>query len=249
MKGFKIITLLFFLTFLETTLSGIVFSEGTSFIGKNLRVADPEIKKGDIVSLTKKGIIRARIPYDENLIGVVGDAPILTFGKSSTSTLPTVFIGQALVKVSNINGEIKIGDFITSSKKPGIGQKATESGTVIGQALENFNQQEGMILAEINVQRINHTSPKSIAERLLANFEKPENFPLVLKYIFAVLLGTGSFLVGFITFVKALQKGIEAIGRNPLAKRSIRFAMILNLIGVVILTLAGLGLALFVIIY
>jgi len=39
------------------------------------------------------------------------------------------------------------------------------------------------------------------------------------------------------------------MGRNPLAKESIRMAMILNLIGILILTMAGLGLALFVILY
>jgi len=248
MKDFKkfIYLLIFLFCFL---FFGIAFSQGNAFIGKNLKIADPETKAGDIVSLSEEGVIRAKTPYDENLIGVVGNTPILTFGKPSTNTLPILFSGQALVRVSNSNGEIKKGDFITSSEKPGIGQKATKPGLVIGRALESFDQQEGMILVEINIQRVNYTSPKSIAGRLLENFGKPENFPYVLKYIFAVLLGMGSFFAGFVAFVRALQKGVEAMGRNPLAKKTIHFAMILNLVGITILTLAGLGLALFVIIY
>jgi len=42
---------------------------------------------------------------------------------------------------------------------------------------------------------------------------------------------------------------VTGISRNPLAKKSIQSAMILNLIGILILTLAGLALAVFVIIY
>jgi hypothetical protein len=184
---------------------------------------------------------------------VVGETPIIVFGKPTTTTLPIITSGETLVKVSNINGEIKRGDFITSSEKPGIGQKATQSGFVIGRALEDFNQEEGKILAEINIQYANiypaGISAKSIFVRILENVGKPENFPEVLRYIFALFLGGGSFFAGFFAFVRALHKGVEAMGRNPLAKSSIRIAMILNLIGILILTMAGLGLALFVIIY
>ena len=62
-------------------------------------------------------------------------------------------------------------------------------------------------------------------------------------------MGGGSFIIGFFSFIKAQREGVAAIGRNPLAKESVKAAMILNLIGIFILTLAGLGLALFVILY
>jgi hypothetical protein len=41
------------------------------------------------------------------------------------------------VKVSDENGAIKKGDLITSSSKKGMGMKATQSGMVIGVALED----------------------------------------------------------------------------------------------------------------
>lgn len=232
---------------------GIVFAQILPQLAKNLEVADPEVKVGDIISKTDKGLFRSNIPYDSNIIGISGETPILVFGKPTASTLPIIFFGEALVKISNINGEIKKGDFIASSEKPGIGQKATQSGFVVGKALEGFNQEEGLIRTDVNIQYANiapaAVSPISIPGKIWEQMGRPENFPEVLRYIFALLVGGGSFFVGFFAFIKALNKGVEAIGRNPLAKSSIRLAIILNLLGIVILTLAGLGLAFFVILY
>jgi len=222
-------------------------------IASNLEISDPEVRVGDIISQTKEGLSRSNIPYDENIIGVVGESPIMVFGRATPTTLPIVSFGEALTRVSNINGEIKKGDFITSSNKPGIGQKSTQSGFVIGKAKENFNEEEGLIIVFINPQHINIPSGKPTIRELLGKvaegLTRPEDFPKVLRYIFALLVGGGSFLFGFLALGRTLREGVVAIGRNPLAKGSIRSAMILNLIGILILTLAGLGLALFVIMY
>jgi len=222
-------------------------------VAKNLEIADPEVKIGDIVSQTQEGIFRSRIPYDKNMIGVVGENPILVFGKPTTTTLPVVTFGETLVRVSNINGEIKRGDFITSSEKPGVGQKATRDGYVLGRALEDFNQEEGLIKVSINVQYQYLSPPAISASGILSKFwellGKPENFPQILKYLSATILGIGSFFVGFFFFVNSLREGLEAIGRNPLARKSIQIGMIINLIAILFLTLAGLALAVFVILY
>lgn len=234
-------------------LSESVLAQGLPSIAKNLEVADSEVKVGDIISQTKEGLFRSNIPYDENIVGVVGETPILVFSKPTPTTLPIVFFGETLVRVSNINGEIKKRDFITSSKKPGIGQKAIQSGFVLGKALEDFNQEEGLIRAEINIQYRDIApvaiSPTTIFSKIIEGLGRPENIPEVLKYIFALSLAGGSFLLGFFFFVRTLREGIVGISRNPLAKKSITIAMVLNLIGILILTLAGLGLALFVILY
>jgi hypothetical protein len=248
-KKFKLILLIFSLVFV---LGGIVFAQDLPLIARNFEVADPEVKVGDIVSQTKEGLFRSNIPYDENIIGVVGEAPILAFGKPTPTTLPVVSFGETLVRVSNINGEIKKGDFITSSEKPGTGQKSSQSGFVAGRALEDFNQEEGLIKAEIDIQyqyAPAETPVSGILGKIWGQLGKPENLPEVLRYIFALILGGGSFSAGFFSFVSALRKGIEAVGRNPLAKKGIQLAMALNLIGILVLTLAGLGLALFVILY
>jgi len=247
-KKFKLISLIFFGLFI---LIEIVSAQSLPSIAKNLEIDDPEAKVGDIISNTREGLFRSNISYDENIMGVVGETPILVFGKPTTTTLPIVFSGETLVKVSNINGEIKKRDFITSSNLAGVGQKATESGFVVGKAMEDFKGEEGSITMFVNIQYVTMEKPTlgGVITTIVFGLGKPENLPEVLRYLFALLVGGGSFMIGFFSFIKALREGITGISRNPLAKKSIRMAMILNLVGISVLTMAGLGLALFVILY
>ena len=248
-KILKLFLLIFSLFFI---LIGFVSAQNLSFIARNLEVIDKEAEVGDIISQTKEGLFRSNIPYDKNMVGVVGENPIIVFGEPTSETLPIVSIGETVIKTNDINGEIKKGDFITSSEITGKGQKATQSGLIVGRALEDLNGKEGIIRAEINIQYQHapgQTSFGGILGPIWKQLGSPENVPEALRYIFALILAGGSFFAGFFAFVKALRKGIESLGRNPLAKKSIRMAMILNLIGVLVLALAGLGLALFVILY
>ncbi len=231
---------------------GVILAQEVSLIARNLEVADPEVIAGDIVSQTEEGLVRSSVPYDENIIGVIGQNPIMVFGKETPTTLPTISFGETLVKVSNISGEIKKGDFITSSDRPGVGQKAEQSGFVAGRAMEDFDQEEGLILVFVQPQKMllpSETGSGGVLDQIFSGLRIPETIPEVLRYIFALLVAMVSFIIGFFSFIRALREGLTAIGRNPLAKGSIRAAMILNLIGVSVLTLAGLALALFVILY
>ncbi len=85
-----------------------------------------------------------------NMLGVVSTRPAITIaghyvitgpdGQKENADLAQVALaGRVPVKVSTENGEIQIGDYLTSSKLfPGYAMKATRSGEVIGQALEPF---------------------------------------------------------------------------------------------------------------
>jgi len=246
--------LLFFL-FLGFIFSQVLFAESKVQTAGYYPVVDKEAKVGDILAKSKEGLIRAKVPGDPNIFGVVVENAIIILNKKTQDSLLVASEGEVMVRVTNKAGEIKKGDFITTSDIPGVGQKMTQSGTALGKALEDFNEPEGMILVSLNIQHV--SLPGGIEKPRLSDFfqlvvrnlERPENFPMVLRYIFALLVATGSFLVGFSFSIRAMQKGIEAIGRNPLAKRSIQLAVGLNLIGVIILTLAGLGIALFAILY
>lgn len=246
----------FFLVFVSlglSLLSSTLFARELPSIAKNLELSYEKAKIGDIVSETEAGLFLASIAYDQSMVGVVGGSPVLVFGKPSTTTLPIVYSGEVFVRASNANGEIRKWDFVTSSDNPGVGQRATLPGFVVGKAVENFDEEEGLVRIRVGVQYVDlfagNLTSQSFFSRILGEFGKPENIPKVLQYIFAALLGGGSFLVGFLAFNRSLQIGVAAIGRNPLAQKSIRFAMILNLTGVIILTLAGLGLTLFIILY
>jgi len=261
MKASKVFKkkILFFLATLVLFLNmfiiygGITLAQGMSFFARNLEINDPEAKVGDIVSQTEEGLMRANVSYDENIVGIVGENPIIiVFGKDDYNTLPIISFGETLTNVSNAAGEIRKGDFITSSDKPGVGQKAERSGFAVGIAMENFDQEEGLILVFIQPQKIifpSETVYGGVLDRIFSELNVPETIPEVLRYIFALVVAALSFIIGFLSFIKALREGLTAIGRNPLAKGSIQTAMVLNLIGISILTLAGLALALFVILY
>jgi hypothetical protein len=245
--------LIIFLIFIS--LSSAIAQKDYSKIASYFEIADSEIETGNLISAKENGLFKTNSAYDSDLFGVVVEIPAIVFNKQTTSSFPIVSYGEAYIKITNKNGEIEKGDLITSSDIPGVGQKVTQSGTVIARALENSNDKE-IIKAFVEIYYYNkdkgllgESETKRILGAIMAGLEKPENFPELLKYIFALLIAGGSFLAGFISFVKALRKGTEAIGRNPLAKKAIVTAMIFNLIGIIIIILAGLGIALFVILY
>ncbi|MCH7541587.1 hypothetical protein IH981_02285 [Patescibacteria group bacterium] len=123
---------------------------------------------------------------------------------------------------------------------------------MIGKALEDLDSSEGLIGVFVNIQYRNVEGRPTfgrIFSFLLVSLEKPENLPEVLRYLFALIVGGGAFFLGFISFVRSMRTGVEAVGRNPLAQTSIQVAMLVNLAGISILTAAGVSLALFIIFY
>jgi hypothetical protein len=221
-------------------------------IARNLEVVDPKAAVGDILSKAEGGLVRSPAPYDRDLFGVAVENPSIVLNQATDKTLPVVSYGEVLVSVSSSNGEIKRGDFVTSSSVPGIGQKATDDGFVIGKALEDLSGKEGKISVFVNIQYRSVEGRPSfgrIFSILSSSLEKPENLPEVLRYLFALLVGGGAFFFGFISFVRSLRSGVEAVGRNPMARTSIQIAMLFNLLGIFILTAAGVALSLFIIFY
>ncbi len=243
------------ITLFWTTKKAFLQQEELSYpIAIQFFVADEEASAGDIIVKKEDKLQRADKPYDPDILGVVAENPIVSFGKETTGSKPIVVSGVSLVKVSAEKDPIRKGDFVTSSHKRGIGQKAHVSGFVLGQALEDLEKGEGMIKILVNPHEAFFEEKKEWREwtpweaigRIVTALER--DVPSVLRYIFAMFLAAASFFVGFEAFVKNLREGIVVISINPLAKGSIRFAMFLNLIGIVIITLAGLSIALLVII-
>ncbi len=212
-----------------------------------------EVQVGDLIVENEGQLVRAAQRYDKNLFGVVVEKAIITFGKPEDDSYPLVTSGPALVRVNADYEEIEKGDYITSSENEGIGQKATASGFVIGRALESIAEGEDLIKVMVNPHEATIDAEENWEEitlweavgRIFTVIER--DVPEVLRYVLAIILVIGSLTFGFKSFVKALREGVAGISRNPLAKGSIRFAMILNLVGILILTLAGLGLSILVI--
>jgi hypothetical protein len=104
---------------------------------------DSSINYGDLVSLDGTGvsqISKSNGLNDRNMLGIVSTKPGLVMGEADGNGKPVIvaLTGRVPVKVTNTNGDIKAGDFITSSNIPGVAMKATEAGQVIGQALSDY---------------------------------------------------------------------------------------------------------------
>ena len=64
-----------------------------------------------------------------------------------------------------------------------------------------------------------------------------------LRYLLAVAIVLISFTLGMIYFGRASRAGIEAVGRNPLAKRVIQFTVIMNIVLTIVIVIVGLAIA------
>lgn len=223
---------------------------------------------GDIlVSSSNGSFTRANIAYDAHLFGVLDSQPVLVFKSADETGKPILRMGTASIKVTDINGQIKSGDYITSSQVPGYGQKADKSGYVLGTALQDFDQSlgtsiqfegkailSGVIPVALRIEYFDPNSQgsgagkgRSIFDNLnlafLKSSESPQYFSEVIRYITAGTVALIGFLVGFLTFSKSIPKSIEAIGRNPLAASSIRFSVILSIILTAITATIGIAAA------
>ena len=227
-------------------------------------VADAEAVDGDIVSYTDKGVVRSTQEADPKIFGIIQDNAVISVKRVDESGKVVVRFGTANVNVSTIHGPIKIGDFITSSTMAGKGEKAEASGYVVGIAMQDFNEGEGeqatysapntpsrqvsvgQIQIAVGIQYAELSGARN-ANRLFdafnsaffRNVQDPERFVNIFRYIAAGIAVLVSLAIGFFTFAKTIPKGIEALGRNPLARTTIQFGIIINIAFTVGIALIG----------
>lgn len=213
--------------------------------------AERPLERGDIISVRDGIYMLSDIAYDGSMFGVITDDPALVMDDLALENRSyIVFEGEAFVKVSSQNGNIAKGDFVTSSEIPGVGQKATESGQVIGVALQDFSNDDTSAVDDILVHLgmrsnfIQSDARSNLVEALRSGSQSAFLSPLTsLRYILAALITAGSFMLGFASFGKTSGSGVEALGRNPLAHKEIQRSIVLNMILTAFIMIVGLGLA------
>ena len=111
-----------------------------------------KFEAGEIMTLKDKMLfdddfVQSHTPYQENMVGVAT-------GNNNPQKKSDILIkeGIAIVKITNENGIIKKGDFITSSSIKGLGMKAIKSGMVIGVALEDEELNSGQVKIRVLIQ-------------------------------------------------------------------------------------------------
>lgn len=233
--------------------AGKVIAVDTLSLGTaiNISVNEKGIKDGDIIVTSPDGYKRSANAYDPLLFGVVSNNPALYLEDTTVQHSVTVVTsGKARVRVSTINGPIHKGDYITSSKEPGVGQKALDNGYILGATDEEYTAKDpkkiGYVLVTLNphfMQLTNNISA-NIINGLRLGMSAALLTPLgALRYFISGFIALISFYLGFRFFGHASRIGVEAIGRNPLATRAILFGVVLNVTITIAIMFFGVALA------
>jgi len=214
-------------------------------------IADNKGNPGDIVSYDNGQYVLSSKPYDPSIFGVIVEDPSISFEDLNLNQSKLVTsVGEVLLNVSSKYGDIKEGDLVTSSEIPGVGVKATESGQVIGFALEDFTPENSeeigqiYVLLDIRTSFISKGASGNILDILRNSITSPFMTPIEsLRYLLAIAVVFASFVIGFSSFGKITGTSVEALGRNPLAGGSIRKVIIFNFILTFVIMAMGIAFA------
>jgi len=232
--------------------------------------ADSSVQLGMIVKLKDKDsktVTPVSSGEISDMLGVVipsDDATIvLTPQTTTTQQVLVATSGRYSVLVSNQNGPIKTGDFITVSSVAGIGMKADESQLeVIGKAASGFSGTANVIgtvklkdslghtnsvaLGRVDLDmRITHNPlfqktadyvPGFLAKAATAVANKPVSVARI--YLGMALLFVSSIIAGEMLY-SGIRSGMIAVGRNPLSKKSIIRSLIETVIAGLIVFAVG----------
>ena len=183
------------------------------------------------------------------MIGVAVTDPAVSF-ESRTNREGYVSIlrdGKARIKVTTANGNIAVGDKLTSSTTPGVSIKAGKSGYVVGTALSAYDGSEpGEVLIAIDIKPVTMTEGAQsnliaiITDGLDGIFLSPLS---ALRYLAATVIVVAAAVASFIYFGKVARSGVDAIGRNPLASKAIQLSVMLNVMLTIFIIGVGVGVA------
>lgn len=230
---------------------------------------------GDIVSYNPSNETFAKSAKvgDEQLFGVVVSDPILFVGSNTaTSQVPIVRDGEAEVAVSTLGGPIEVGDYITTSRIEGVGQRVNANRRiyVLGVALEHFGADApgasfalvgteqvavGQILVALRmgfyVPEFEDSALKGStgdaadagqSNTVLGALNEENRSFMVVRYILAALVTFSAIVIALRSFGGSLSDSIVSVGRNPMARSYILSMMLWN--SMLILVVSGVGLAL-----
>ncbi len=216
-------------------------------ISKGYSTTDTSLKINMIASQTKNSsdgnelVERANNGNKGKVVGIVTtiDSSLITLSNSNAQVYVTTS-GDADVYVSDLNGDIKQGDYIVVSPLTGIGMKAADSDTqVVGAALEDFNKDKAITqkvstkegserTVLINKVKINvdpHDRSLDAAEQkpylvlfgqsITGKTVTQAQVIVALVIFFLLLIVEGSIIYG------AIHSSIISVGRNPLARTAL----------------------------
>lgn len=220
-------------------------------IASMYEVEDQDAIDGDILIYSPEGkLVRANVAYSPKMFGVLQDKPLVVYHSDVENSKPVVRSGTAQVNVTNSGGEIKTGDYITTSSNAGKGQKSAISGYALGTALADLTESEGKIPVAVRIEYVELTNTRSVLNLLnafnIAAFQgasDPEKGSQLVKYVASGLIVLISLIVSLIIFGRSMLKSIDALGRNPLAKTTIQLSILVTAGVVLVIMVISIGVA------
>jgi hypothetical protein len=191
------------------------------------------INTGDILSLNKGKVYKANHNNISSIIGVATQQNTLfNYNNNYVNVLEK---GVENVYVSNLNGNISSGQYITVSNIKGVGSLLINKGISVGKALSSFNIKNAhkykntniyieKIPVSINVSYINNIpSTKNISP--ISYIEggvtvSSLNLPFYKLLIIFILLSSTVF-IAMIIIIRVSRNTIMKTARNPLNKDAI----------------------------
>lgn len=205
-------------------------------------LANKEIPLGSLVSLDGNSTDRVT-PADtktvKNLIGVtINDSTPLTLTTSDSNSSLVATSGIAPTLVSDLNGEIELGDQITASPIAGVGMKATTNTKIVGIAQSAMTSKKSEdVTIDGKSQKI-ELGEISLLVSVGYHYQEPEKtlIPPALQNIANAMAGKKveplpiiiSLIIFFVTMVivvsliyAIVRSSIISVGRNPLAQSAV----------------------------
>lgn len=234
-----------------------VAAQSSFTVATSVEIQGENIKKGMIVTNDGRNVTLTNVSYDPNMFGIVAESPAITLGKKDEAmSYPIATSGNVPVLVSNANGSIRRGDYITSSSVPGIGMRATVPGRAIGVALQNpvnSSADYNLVMISLNSEYLSATAlnrtgdlegnPDTYEQSQFGDSLLEPKLLSSVKFVSSGIIAIISFAGGIIYYIQISKKEVEALGRNPLASQTIQKNMLFHGIIVVLICLGGLLMA------
>lgn len=231
----------------------MLLSAGTHASGalsQGFTTSDTSLTAGTLVVLRSgvHGVVeKATSDHAQQLVGVISSKPLVALTDGGQQVQVAVS-GVTTALVSDINGDIKIGDKITASPVEGVGMKALTSTEIIGTAASNLKDSQtttksitdvdgkktsihvGAVDVQVNVSY--YAAPQDRLSAIVPTFLVNVGSSIAGKDLspLRVLVGFTGLLLGFIVAGIMLQAGVRSgiisLGRNPLAHNFLRRGLI-----------------------
>lgn len=227
---------------------------------------------GSIVSFENNKYRLSDKPYDSKMVGVVVEQADIIVEEENSALADTLMInkGETKILVNGETGPIEVGDLLTASSTPGQAMKADKDGIIVAVAIDAFEpsdpQDSALIKGLIDIrfttlgdtfsadsiglsdQGMVSTLKRSVTEILGLGSGGLAGTSPIFRYTLATLVVAIAFISGFLLFGRIALRGVEALGRNPLAKKTILIGIIMNSFFTVLLVALAVVLAYIIVI-